>query len=182
MTTRTYSTLFACLYDQTEPVGSLGRGTHYSIMQATQWRDDLGNPTDHPKIHEFAVVWDEDHDERVISVIERLHLAGLMWPVVFIGERKGGLSLLIGTGPDLIGAANDDYKQRVQTICNDVNGDVWNCEFGLFDNSLQDTDNRTYAAGIINDRDNKVLAFLRGVSVLWRLGIQNHSVQSLYSN
>ena len=181
MITPTYSTLFACLYDQAEPVGLIGRGTHYSVMRTTQWRDDMGSATDHPKIHDFAVIWDEDHDDRVIAVIDRLHLSGLLWPVVFIGERKGSLSLLISETADMSGAVDDSYKDRVQSMCNDVNGDVWHCDFGRFDRSLGNIDNRTFPGGLINDCDDKVIAYLQGVSVVWRLGIQNCSVPSIYS-
>lgn len=182
MITRTYSTFFACLYDQAESVGSLGRGTHYSVMRTTQWRDDFGKATDRPMIHDFAVVWDEDHDERVMAVIDRLHLAGLLWPVLFIGERKGGLSLLTSITAEVTAAVNGIYKECVQTICNDVNGDVWNCDFGIFDGVLGNNVSRTRPCGLINDCDDKVIAYLNGVSVIWRLGIQNYSVPSIYSN
>lgn len=173
MTTRAYSTLFACLYDQAQPVGSLGGGTHYSIMRTTQWRDDFGNSVDHPMLHDFAVIWDEDHDERVIAVIERLHMAGLLWPVVFIGEHQGGLSLLIHAHANMSRAVGDDYNERVQAICNNVNNDVWSCDFGQFHRDPANIDKLTRPSALINDRDIMVVAFLQGIDVSWNLGIKN---------
>ena len=172
MTARTYSTLFACLYDQAQSVGFLGRGTHYSIMRATQWRDEFGNSIDHPMIHDFAVIWDEDHDERVINLVERLHLAGLLWPVVFLGERKGGLSLLLHMHANMSHVVGDDYIGRVQTICNDVNGDVWNCDIGQFHRDPANLDNLTRPGALINDHETMVVAFLQGIDVSWNLGIK----------
>ena len=41
---RQYSKLFSCLYDEAEPVGSLGRGTHYSIFRSVEWLDVTRRP------------------------------------------------------------------------------------------------------------------------------------------
>jgi hypothetical protein len=41
------------------------------------------------------VIWDEDHDERVIGVVERMYFAGLLHPVLFVGERKGSLTVVL---------------------------------------------------------------------------------------
>lgn len=74
---------------------SIGRGTHYSVMRAPIWQDKWLNPMPNGVMLDFAVIWDEDHDERVLEVIERVYFAGLLAPVRFIGERKGTLSVLI---------------------------------------------------------------------------------------
>jgi hypothetical protein len=37
----------------------------------------------------------EDHDERVIELVEALYFGGILPPVRFVGERKGSLSVLI---------------------------------------------------------------------------------------
>jgi predicted nucleic acid-binding protein len=55
---QTYSPYFKTLYDQPEPIGRLGRGTHYSVLRC------LGLSG----FHDFAIIWDEDHDKRVIAV------------------------------------------------------------------------------------------------------------------
>ncbi len=34
MTPFAYSQFLACLYDQAEPVGDLGRGAHYSVFRS----------------------------------------------------------------------------------------------------------------------------------------------------
>ena len=39
-----YSTLFSCLYDEPDPVGQLGRGTHYSVMRSVEWLDVTRRP------------------------------------------------------------------------------------------------------------------------------------------
>ncbi|MBM3548872.1 MAG: hypothetical protein FJX54_18165 [Alphaproteobacteria bacterium] len=95
MTTAFYSHSFSCLYDEPAPIGVLGRGAHHSVFRSMQSRDINGSRLENRRIHDFAIIWDEDHDTRVISVVERLHLTGLLWPIVFIGERKGVLTIFL---------------------------------------------------------------------------------------
>ena len=87
--TPAYSTLFCCLYNESAPIGSIGRGCHYSVFRSVEWLDVTRSPLELPEMHDFAVIWDEDHDTRVINVIERIYLSGLLSPIQFVGERKG---------------------------------------------------------------------------------------------
>jgi hypothetical protein len=90
-----YSPFFQVLHDETKPVGHFGRGTHYSVLRVPIWHDERLEPLSQGELLDFAIIWDEDHDERVIEPIEEMYFAGLLGPVRFIGERKGTLSVLI---------------------------------------------------------------------------------------
>ena len=67
-----------CLYEENEPVGMLGCGTHYSVYRAVVWHDESGRPLRDSKLHDFAIIWDEDHDERVLEVVERVYFNGML--------------------------------------------------------------------------------------------------------
>src|SRR3984893_19514823 len=71
-----YSPFFKTLHDETHPVGHFGRGTHYSVLQVPIWQDQWLNPLPLGSLLDFAVIWDEDHDERVIEVIENNYISG----------------------------------------------------------------------------------------------------------
>jgi hypothetical protein len=75
--------------DETQPVGHLGRGTHYSVLRVPIWHDEGLNPLPQVALLDFAIICDEDHDERVMGAIEALYFRGLLAPVRFIGERVG---------------------------------------------------------------------------------------------
>ena len=60
---RVYSPFFHTVYDQSEPVGVLGQGTHYSVLRFVEVVAD--NPS-HTMFCDFAVIWDEDHDTRIV--------------------------------------------------------------------------------------------------------------------
>ena len=90
-----YSPFFQSLHDETQPVGHFGRGTHYSVLRVPIWHDERLQPLAQGELLDFAIIWDEDHDERVIEPIEQMYFAGLLAPVRFISERKGTLSVLI---------------------------------------------------------------------------------------
>lgn len=176
MTTHAYSHLFSCLYDQQEPVGAIGRGSHYSVFRSIQWRSPEGAARERGRIHDFAVIWDEDHDERIIRVVERLQLAGLMWPVVFIGERKAILNILLAHQAGPIEAEDPTYVEKIRAIANDVDGDVWDLRMGTYHRDPANEDGLTYPSDIIAYPDAAVIAYLQSIDVLWQLGEKDRAV------
>ena len=172
MTIRAYSHLFSCMHDQPAPVGALGRGAHHSIFRSVQWRDVSGEPFGRGRIHDFGVIWDEDHDERVIRAAERLHLADLLWPVVFVGERKGTVTLLL----DYMGAGGFLYPdaswlEKIRTVASAQDDDDWNVEIGMYHRmTVVGEDNQTDPKRIIAADHDRVIRYLQGIDALWQLG------------
>lgn len=171
MITPTYSHLFSCIFDQPAPIGQLGRGAHYSIFRSVQWRSIKGDPLTGGRVHDFAVIWDEDHDARIISVIERLHLAGLLWPIIFIGERKGVVTIILSRfiGSNLY--LSDIFLEEVKLIASGVEDDSWCCDIGWFEQEdVLEEPVMCDGFGIINTDDWRVSSYLKGIDALWRLG------------
>lgn len=170
-----YSDLFACLYDEPEPVGRLGRGTHYSVFRTAEWLDVVRDPLPIPQVHDFAVIWDEDHDTRVIEAVDAIYMAGLLSPVQFIGERKGTLNVVVAakfywnSEPRL-----KQYQVELNAITKKLpNGDVWPIELLFFDRSPSSapTDpHQTNIGGLVSDEAHKVVTYLRNIDTLWNLG------------
>ena len=184
--TPSYSTLFSCLHDEREPIGYVGRGTHYSVFRSVEWLDVERKQLAQPQIHDFAVIWDEDHDERIIDVIERIYMAGFLSPVQFIGERKGGLSIVLaaryycGSSDDFRG---EEFFRQIETIVSNVNGDSWNLEIGSFDR--HDTSARghqTELPSIIQDKDEVAFTYLKNIDNLWRLGTKDWIPKAIYND
>lgn len=122
-----YSRMFSCLYDEREPVDTLGRGTHYSVFRAATSLDKNLKPLNRQKLHDFALIWDENHGERVIPVVEGLLMQGLLAPVLFIGERKGTLNVVVD---DALFAHRSfsagKYTKAVDKVCQaNIDGDYW---------------------------------------------------------
>ena len=172
-----YSEFFQVLHDERSPVGNLGIGTHYSVVRTilpVTEESDITSPEEQLfggarrrrlQLHSFAIIWDEDHDERIFSIIERLHAAGLLAPVRFIGERKGGVTVICDPktayGDDDYGGY-DRYCQLVEKHTLTDDGDEWSVEVmkGIDDSSGQ----------IINGSKARVDAYLRGIEAAWTLG------------
>lgn len=172
MQTPVYSTLFSCLYDEPEPVGHLGRGSHYSVFRSVEWLDVIRSPLVVPQIHDFAVIWDEDHDTRVIQIIEAIYMAGLLSPIQFIGERKGTLTVIVAAKFYLNGSDADlkSYERQLQKICDKPShGDYWPVEVGMFDRS-PGTPHQTELHGLISAEEHRVITYLRNIDSLWLLG------------
>src|SRR5689334_14900115 len=92
---RAYSPFFQTLHDETAPAGTLGRGTHYSVLRAVVFHDAKSRPLKTAAYADFAIVWDEDHDTRVIEPVEILYRSGLLPAFPIIGERKGTLNAIV---------------------------------------------------------------------------------------
>jgi hypothetical protein len=174
-TAYSYSQLFSCLYDQREPVGTLGRGTHHSVFRSVTSLDRDLMPLDRPKLHDFAVIWDEDHDERVIPVVEGLLMQGLLAPVLFVGERKGTLNVIVDDALFADTSANaEEYIKAVDEVCQaNSGGDYWPTEVVSLKRTPLGLDGPELG-GIVNDQDVRVLTYLRAIDVLWKLGVKEH--------
>jgi hypothetical protein len=151
-----YSSFIQTIYDEPKPIGYLGRGTHYSVFRAVVFEK-----LDKAKFHDFAVIWDEDHDQRIISVIEELYFNGLLSHVAFIGERKAMVTLLIKE--ELSPSIKNEIEKKVKEACEKF-GDFWSVEIGLIS-----SDN----SNIISDSSEKVSLYLNNIQMLWSLGTKD---------
>ncbi len=173
---RQYSTLFSCLHDEPEPIGHIGRGCHYSVFRSVEWLDIMRKPLGSPQVHDFAVIWDEDHDTRIIAATEQIYMAGLLSPIQFIGERKGQLSVIVAAKFffDGDGSALDNYRDAIGRISTNLDFDSWPSEVGTFDRQ-PGSPHQTDTAGIISDDDWKVQTYLRNIDNLWQLGTRYYN-------
>jgi hypothetical protein len=165
--TPVYSTLFHCLYDEQSPKSR--RFPHYSVFRAVDSRDVSQKPTDSPRIHDFAVIWDDDHDTRIIPVLEEMLMAGLLPGVQFIGEHKGTLTIIL--------AARTYYEIDLTVFTGKVEKlsaaahDCWQVEVGLFDRTegnlkaLHQCDFQSLIGGCDAD-----IAYLFTIDAMWSLG------------
>lgn len=163
---RAYSPFFKLLYDQPAPVGYLGRGTHYSVLRAVVWHDATLAPLQRSRFHDFAILWDEDHDERVVPLVERIYFAGLLAPMLFLGERKGALYAV--TSPLLPREKTHRFVAALEALSQDQD-DPWTCDeanVAAFDPG----ELGGAASGIVDDASPLVDAYLRGIDLLWALG------------
>lgn len=165
-----YSQIFACLYDQSAPVGELGRGTHHSVFRSIEWREIDGDFRDSGREHNFAVIWDEDHDDRIIQLIESLHMTGLLWPIVFIGERKGVVTILTWQDIDPTKERGDWWQVTTEIVAHAIRNDPWTVEYGTFWRDPANKGKMTDPRKIIDDDIDLVHAYLQSIDVLWQLG------------
>lgn len=118
------------------------------------------------------MIWDEDHDTRVIEVIEEIYMAGLLSPVQFIGERKDTLTVIVAAkfyygSSDL---SLDEYTKQLNDIsANRPNRDHWPTEVGMFDRSPGIV-HQTEVLNLIAADEHRVITYLLNIDSLWSLG------------
>lgn len=167
-----YSPILSCIHDELEPVGKIGRGCHYSAFEVPQWHTVMGKPLEKANRQRFAIIWDEDHDTRIIEIIEKLYISGLLYPVQYIGERKGMLNIILGanfywglTEPEL-----EEYTAAVTHIStSDNSADHWPVEIGRFDKRKGSPQNIDYI-GLVADSESMVDTYIRNIDNLWKIG------------
>lgn len=171
-----YSSLFACLYDHKDP--SVPTWTHHSIFRCVEYRDVTRKLLSEPVIHDFAIIWDEDHDTRVIAAVERIYMAGLMAPVQFIGEHKGTLTAIIAAKA-WFGMEEDaeSYARRLYSAVNEGAQDQWPVVLGMFDRSDRDLRDahQTELKQIIGVDPQVEHTFLLNLDAVWKLGTKEWS-------
>lgn len=160
-----YSHLFSTLYDEQEPVGKLGRGTHCTVFRTLaevrvglaadpQPVRNSGGYTLH--FHDFAVIWDEDHDRRIIWLAEQLHARGLLRHIVVLGERKASVTALTRYEP------TDKLLSALEEIGGSLPSDIFSVSTHRLGESCD----------IVDDEASRVEAYLGGVDALWKLGLK----------
>lgn len=159
-----YSDFFKTLHDERIPTGNLGRGTHYSILRAVVFSDSLGKPLKEGRFADFAIIWDEDHDERVIEAIEKVYFAGLLPYFLMFGERKGVFTAVLAS--DVIQPVlQADLDRKLNDITRHLEGeDSWLAQaFGL---------HYPPQNPIIDASAEKVGLYLNNLMMLWELGVK----------
>jgi len=159
-----YSEFFKTLHDDVAPTGYLGRGSHYSVLRSVVWHNSLQYPLPKAAYLDLAVIWDEDHDTRVIEAVELLYSSGLLTPAVFVGERKGSFTVVVSdeTLEEFGERKFSQYQQAVEEITQSLD-DPWAAEVTSIS-----SDHHI----IINDRTDKISQYLQTINMLWQLGIK----------
>jgi len=156
-----YSPYFTTLHDEREPTGHLGRGTHYSVLRAVSWHSPNFGISDRAYHHDFAIIWDEDHDTRVIGCVEEIYLNGLLSKFTMFGERKA-FFLAVVTDDYVGGDTDKELAKNLSWIAeNFAGGDCFESEIVRIDSPNN---------GIISDTAENVSLYLKNIKMLWQLG------------
>lgn len=165
-----YSEIITTLHDEKYPVGNLGHGTHYSILRTATWFDNCRLPLKEPKIHDLAIIWDKDHDKRIIDVVEHLYMKNLLVPVLFVGESNGCLSVIVS--PQFKEASDE---QAFQTFVSSVvklaknHYEPWTAEVCVFGENLSELQ-------LIDSSCERAELYLKNIYMLWDLGLKDFRV------
>jgi len=161
-----YSTLFNTVHDQHEPTVDIGRGAHFSILSTAQWLDMQLIPMARAVVQRIAIIWDEGHDTRIIPMLEAALINGIISPVLFVGERKGSVTLMLDMGSPLI--KDPEFIQAWQKICYGPDDDHWSLTIiGWGENTHP----------LIHDEFHKAVAYLEMIDAQFKLGLWEYKYQ-----
>jgi hypothetical protein len=160
-----YSPFFQTLHDERSPAGHLGNGTHASILRAIVFSDPHQRPLSSGVEVDFAVIWDADHDTRVIKAVEAIYRAGFLSAILMIGERKGTLHAIVSENVQQDWEGDQHFKYletKLHDVAQSMEGDPWSSSLRRFASPGRE---------IIDDDEEKVRLYLSNLKMLWRLGV-----------
>jgi hypothetical protein len=162
----TYSTLITCLHDEDRHGASCLPA--YSVFRAIDSRDVTRKPTERPRVHDFVVIWDDDHDTRIIAVIEEMLMAGILPGVQFISEHKGTLSIILAAPTYTEGV--EEFKTIVSKL-SAAAGDFWVVKVGMIDTHSGNMRDRYQCEFLeILGNSDADIAFFFLIDKAWQLG------------
>lgn len=170
-----YSNIIACVYDEPEGLGNL-YGYHYSVFRTVVLVNEAGNVLPRNQLHHCAVIWDDDHDTRIISVVEQLYIANLLRTIAFIGEHKGEVNVLFAPvfAMRFTPQQQEAYRREItKIIANPFHGDSWTTQFGQFIPAKQaNSACTTVTANLLGMESSIEDAYLNHIHNMWRLGVR----------
>jgi hypothetical protein len=132
------------------------------VFRATVFHDEHRTPLLGAEFLDFSVIWDEDHDERVLQPIERLYRSGDLPSFIIFGERKGMFVGLVA--PAFMQARLVAGQKALERACQDVGGDYWTPQLA--------SRSEPSGLGIISDDPKSVALYLSTINMLWKLGLK----------
>ncbi|WP_112479960.1 hypothetical protein [Vibrio variabilis] len=106
-------------------------------------------------------------------MVEKLCMANLLFPVMFIGERKGCLTVLVDRDYFDFSGQMQQFRATVSDMAQSLS-DPWYAEVGYFDTNGNDVTNES--SMIIQDVEPKAKTYLLNIHNLWSLGIKDYRV------
>ena len=160
---RVYSPFFQTLHDEPAPIGTtrgIGRGAHYSVLRCFAHWDHSEHEQIPASYQDLVVLWDEDHDVRVINAIEDLYRHRLLHPILFIGETKGNLSAIIVQyyPKEKLARFEERFSRVAQSQL-----DPWLPEVTVW---------RAQEPTILGERSDRVQTYLDVIDMLWKPGLK----------
>lgn len=153
-----YSRLLYTEYEQAP--NENGEGS-YTIFSTQQTLDVNFVPLDVVCIQEFAVLWDEPRDVRLIALIEQSIVIAQLSPVKLLHATEGVLTIVYDS--NLVGEALDDFHEIWEELADDVIDDLWTV------NLIKDIDTdshcdssrpfRQYAPGVLTNNSLGITSF-----------------------
>lgn len=166
-----YSTLFSCLYNEYRPEGTLGRGTHHAVFRAPLWFDWQGRKYDAFRVHDFAILWDENEDARIIQFLEQVYAQGLLSPLRFVGKRNNVLTAVSSAGPSAEG--NDENEAMAYHNALDAVATAMKQPFEVraanFDRERGEL-GQSSTSIFYDARDERLSKYLAEIDTKWQLG------------
>lgn len=158
--------LLESLYEEKDQVGFTD-GVHHSVLQFASWHNDARKVRKTARVQRVAIVWDPDHDERVLDVADAMYVRGLLAPVLLLSEMKGMLYVALRPNASRL-LDLEDYRSEVSAAAT-PDGDSWMVEVIPYES-------RSEALRLMSGERGQ--CYIDGIDAVWQL-CEAHKHKSL---
>lgn len=162
---RQRSPCFEMIYDESAPANLIGSDIHYSVVQCLQWFDTNGKQFQdgRAKLQDIGILWDGDHDTRVMDVLAAAYLRKLLAPVLFINEHKGHLTILLDSSQKIV---DEETYRKSWLDCLAYSNDNWTMAIDLME----------VPSEISGLRGDALRTYLQNIGNMWLIGLNELSI------
>ncbi len=118
-----YSEIFITEYDEGFPTDEFVPEKNLTVFSNIQWLDQNLNYSTEAKLQRLAIIWRRHHDMRVIQMLEKALVRGILSPVLCVSVHQDSLELFLNAQSKLKHDVNFNNAWSNVAYCE--NGEQW---------------------------------------------------------
>lgn len=167
------TTVFSQIYSEPYPIGKFYE-TGYSVLRSMDWLDYTFKPYKQAYIHDFALIWHQYADQKLIEIAENIYVNGLFTPLQFLAIRGSSITILVsGNFKKICGnSIFKNYALKLDTLCRSIISEEIDIHIATFDRTPKRGKQPFDLSDIIPANSELVRTYLKNIDNLFQLGLK----------
>jgi hypothetical protein len=147
-----YSEILTTEYDKELFNDEFMLHSHLAVISHIQWLDQDLSFSFEAKLQRFAIVWRAHKDIRVIPILEKALIGGIIAPVLCVSVRNNSLELFLGSESPLVHDVEFNIAWSNVAYCDD--GEQWSVTISKLrrfshDASVYDEEHQRFVSTVV---------------------------------
>lgn len=129
-----YSEIFITEYEEVFSISEFALAMNLTVLSNIQWLDRNLKYSTEAKLQRLAIIWRRHHDVRVIPMLEKALVRGILSPILCVSVRQESLELFLNAESKLEHDVNFNNAWSNVAYCE--NGEQWSVTVSKASNFL----------------------------------------------